>query len=34
MIGRLAMDPDYPQRQITLPIELIVRSSTGPAPKN
>jgi DNA-binding LacI/PurR family transcriptional regulator len=31
--GRLAMDPDYPQRQITLPIELVVRSSTGPAPK-
>jgi DNA-binding LacI/PurR family transcriptional regulator len=34
MIGRLAMDPDYQPRQITLPIELIVRSSTGPAPKN
>ncbi len=34
LIGRLAMDPDYPQRQITLPVELIVRSSTGPAPKN
>ena len=34
MIGRLAMGPDYPTRQITLPIELIVRSSTGPAPKN
>jgi len=34
MIGRLAMDPAYPTRQITLPIELIVRSSTGPAPKN
>jgi DNA-binding LacI/PurR family transcriptional regulator len=34
LIGRLAMDPDYPTRQITLPIELIVRSSTGPAPKN
>ena len=32
--GRLAMDPDYPQRQITLPVELIVRSSTGPAPKS
>jgi len=30
----LAMDPAYPTRQITLPIELIVRSSTGPAPKN
>jgi DNA-binding LacI/PurR family transcriptional regulator len=34
LIGRLAMDPDYPTRQITLPVELIVRSSTGPAPKN
>jgi DNA-binding LacI/PurR family transcriptional regulator len=34
LIGRLAMDPDYPTRQITLPIELEVRSSTGPAPKN
>ncbi|MCA0295612.1 MAG: LacI family DNA-binding transcriptional regulator [Actinobacteria bacterium] len=33
LAGRLAMDPDYPQRQITLPIELVVRSSTGPAPK-
>jgi DNA-binding LacI/PurR family transcriptional regulator len=31
--GRLAMDPDYPQRQILLPVELIVRVSTGPAPK-
>jgi DNA-binding LacI/PurR family transcriptional regulator len=34
LIGRLAMDPDYPTRQITLPIELVVRSSTGPAPRN
>jgi len=34
LIGRLAMDPDYPHRQITLPIELVVRASTGPAPKN
>jgi DNA-binding LacI/PurR family transcriptional regulator len=32
LAGRLAMDPDYPQRQITLPIHLVVRSSTGPAP--
>jgi DNA-binding LacI/PurR family transcriptional regulator len=31
--GRLAMDPDYPQRQILLPVELIVRASTGPAPR-
>lgn len=34
LIGRLAMDPDYHMRQITLPTELIVRASTGPAPKN
>ncbi len=33
LAGRLAMDPDYPQRRITLPIELVVRSSTGPAPR-
>ena len=33
LAGRLAMDPDYPQRQITLPVELIVRASTGPAPR-
>lgn len=32
--GHLAMNPDYPYRQVTLPIELVVRSSTGPAPKN
>lgn len=32
LAGRLAMDPDYPERQILLPIELKVRSSTGPAP--
>ena len=34
LAGRLAMDPDYPDRQITLPITLVVRSSTGPAPTN
>jgi DNA-binding LacI/PurR family transcriptional regulator len=34
LAGRLAMDPDYPQRQITLPIDLVVRSSTGPAPRS
>lgn len=33
LVGRLAMDPDYPERQVTLPIELVVRSSTGPAPR-
>ncbi len=34
LAGRLAMDPDYPTRQILLPTELVVRASTGPAPKN
>lgn len=34
LAGRLAMDPDYPERQITLPIELVVRASTGPAPRH
>ena len=33
LAGRLAMDPDHPQRQILLPIELKVRASTGPAPQ-
>ena len=32
LAGRLAMDPDYPQQQILLPIELKVRTSTGPVP--
>jgi len=34
LAGHLAMNPDYPDRQITLPIELVVRASTGPAPHN
>jgi DNA-binding LacI/PurR family transcriptional regulator len=33
LAGRLAMDPTYPQRRIELPIELVVRASTGPAPR-
>lgn len=32
LAGTLAMRPDYPERQITLPFELVVRSSTGPTP--
>lgn len=32
LAGRLAMDPDHPQRQISLPVQLVVRASTGPAP--
>lgn len=31
LAARLAMDPGYPQRQIYLPVQLVVRSSTGPA---
>lgn len=34
LAARLAMDPDYPERQILLPVELKVRASTGPAPIN
>lgn len=34
LAGLLAMDPDYPDRQILLPVELKVRASTGPAPLN
>jgi DNA-binding LacI/PurR family transcriptional regulator len=32
--GLLAMDPTHEPRQVTLPIELVVRCSTGPAPRN
>ncbi len=31
-IGRLLLDPDRPDRQIVLDCELVVRSTTGPAP--
>lgn len=34
LAGRLAMDPDYPDRQVVLPVDLVVRSSTGPAPRS
>ena len=29
--GRMLLDPDYTERRIVLPTELVVRSSTGPA---
>ncbi len=32
-VGELLLDPDLTQRQVLLPIELVVRSSTGPAPR-
>ena len=31
LAGLLAMDPDLPERQLTLPVELVVRNSTAPA---
>jgi len=33
-VGRVLLDPAFTERQILLPTELIVRSSTGPAPRN
>ncbi len=33
MLGRVLLDPDTTARQIMLPTELVVRSSSGPAPK-
>ncbi|WP_328991063.1 LacI family DNA-binding transcriptional regulator [Kribbella sp. NBC_01245] len=33
-IGRLLLDPDATERQILLPTELVVRSTSGPAPRN
>ncbi|MGC3995117.1 MAG: LacI family DNA-binding transcriptional regulator [Propionicimonas sp.] len=32
LAGRLAFDPELVERRITLPIELVVRASSGPAP--
>jgi DNA-binding LacI/PurR family transcriptional regulator len=31
LLGRMLLDPDYPERRVVLPTELVVRSSTGPA---
>jgi DNA-binding LacI/PurR family transcriptional regulator len=33
-VGRVLLDPATTERQITMPTELIVRSSSGPAPRN
>ncbi|MDN5725617.1 MAG: LacI family DNA-binding transcriptional regulator [Propionibacteriales bacterium] len=30
LVGKLLLDPELPERQVLLPIELVVRSSTGP----
>jgi DNA-binding LacI/PurR family transcriptional regulator len=32
VMGRMLLDPAYTQRRVVLPAELVVRSSTGPAP--
>lgn len=33
LLGRMLLDPDYTERRVLLPTELVVRSSTGPAPR-
>ena len=33
-VGRVLLDPATTERQITMPTELIVRASSGPAPRN
>ncbi len=32
-VGRVLLDPATTERQITMPTELMVRASTGPAPR-
>jgi DNA-binding LacI/PurR family transcriptional regulator len=32
LLGRMLLDPDFTQRRVVLDTELVVRSSTGPAP--
>ncbi|HYN95525.1 MAG TPA: substrate-binding domain-containing protein, partial [Pilimelia sp.] len=31
LMGRMLLDPEFPQRRVVLPTELVVRASTGPA---
>jgi len=33
-VGRVLLDPAITERQITMPTELVVRASSGPAPRN
>jgi DNA-binding LacI/PurR family transcriptional regulator/arylamine N-acetyltransferase len=33
LIGRMLLDPTYTEDQVVLPTQLVVRSSTGPAPR-
>jgi DNA-binding LacI/PurR family transcriptional regulator len=34
MVGRVLLDPEFTEHQVLLPTELIVRSSSGPAPRS
>jgi DNA-binding LacI/PurR family transcriptional regulator len=34
IVGRALLDPEFTERQVLLPTELIVRSSSGPAPRS
>jgi DNA-binding LacI/PurR family transcriptional regulator len=34
MVGRVLLDPEVTEHQVLLPTELIVRSSSGPAPRS
>lgn len=33
-VGRMLLDPTVTERQVTMPTELVVRASSGPAPRN
>ncbi len=33
LLGRMLLDPDYTEQRVLLPTDLVVRSSTGPAPR-
>lgn len=33
LMARMLLDPDFTERRVVLPTELVVRSSTGPAPR-
>jgi DNA-binding LacI/PurR family transcriptional regulator len=33
IVGRILLDPATTERQVLMPTELIVRASSGPAPK-
>jgi DNA-binding LacI/PurR family transcriptional regulator len=33
LMGRMLLDPSFTERRVVLPTELVVRTSTGPAPR-